>query len=148
MGACGITALATPSGEQPADWALNKAKGLGVDITAVALTAGITSGLKAAVNRSRPTGSGQSFPSGHASNTSVCDTLSTRKIDFISMPEEARLGLKIGFTALTVITAWAWVEAKQHYPSNVLGGMALGHFIGAFINDAFLGTEPHKNFLF
>lgn len=51
------------------------------------------------------------------------------------------MGLQIGFTTLTVSTAWARVEAKSHFPSDVLAGMALGHFIGAFINDAFLGTE-------
>jgi len=147
-GTCAITALVTPSGEQSGDWALNKAKGLTVDITAVALTSGITSGLKSAVNRTRPTGSGQSFPSGHASNTSVCDTLSARNVDCLSIPDGARLGLDIGFTALTVSTAWARVEAKQHYPSDVLAGMALGHFLGAFINDAFLGTEISKKFFF
>jgi len=148
IGTTVITAVATPSGEQSGDWALNKAKGLSVDITAVALTSGVTSGLKSAVDRPRPTGSGQSFPSGHASNTSVCDTLSARNVDSLSITDGARLGLKIGFTALTVSTAWARVEAKQHYPSDVLGGMALGHFLGAFINDAFLGTETPKNFFF
>lgn len=148
MGACAITALATPSGEQPKDWMLAKAKGLSVDIAAVALTAGVTSGLKAAVNRPRPTGSGQSFPSGHSSNTSVCDTLSARNVDSLAIPDEARLGLKIGFTALTVSTAWARVEAKAHYPSDVLAGMAIGHFIGVFVNDCFLGTAIPKNFFF
>jgi hypothetical protein len=148
IGATAITALATPSGEQSGDWALNKAKGLSVDIAAVALTSGVTSGLKSAVDRPRPTGSGQSFPSGHASNTSVCDTLSARNVDDLAIPDGARLGLKIGFTALTVSTAWARVEARQHYPSDVLGGMALGHFLGAFINDAFLGTKTPKNFFF
>lgn len=148
MGACAITALATPSGEQPRDWALNKAKGLSVDIAAVALTAGVTSGLKAAVNRPRPTGSGQSFPSGHSSNTSVCDTLSARNIDSLAIPARARLGFKISFTVLTVGTAWARVEAKAHYPSDVLAGMAIGHFIGVFVNDCFLGTTIPKNFFF
>lgn len=148
MGACVITALATPSGKQPGDWALNKAKGLSVDIAAVALTAGVTSGLKSAVNRPRPTGSGQSFPSGHASNTSVCDTLSSRNVALLSLPYGARLGLKFGFTGLTVATAWARLEAKAHYPSDVLAGMAFGHFIGAFINDAFLGTDIPHNFFF
>jgi len=143
-----ITALATPSGEQSGDWVLNKAKGLSVDIAAVALTSGVTSGLKSAVNRPRPNGLGQGFPSGHASNTSACNTLSARNVDCLSIPDEARLGLKIGFTALMVSTAWARVEAKQHYPSDVLVGMALGHFLGAFINDAFLGTETPKNFFF
>ena len=148
MGATVITALATPSGEQSGDWALNKAKGLSVDIAAVALTSGATTGLKSAVNRARPTGSGQSFPSGHASNTSVCDTLSARNVDCLSIPDGARLGLNIGFTGLTVSTAWARIEAKQHYPSDVLAGMTLGHFLGAFINDAFLGTDTPKNFFF
>ena len=114
----------------------------------MALTSGVTSGLKSAVDRPRPTGSGQSFPSGHASNTSVCDTLSARNVDDLGIPDGARLGLKIGFTALTVSTAWARVEARQHYPSDVLGGMALGHFLGAFINDAFFGTKTPKNFFF
>jgi hypothetical protein len=143
-----ITVLATPSGEQAGDWALNKAKGLGVDIAAVALTSGINTGLKAAVNRPRPNGLSQSFPSGHASNTSVCNTLSARNVDCLAIPDGARLGLKIGFASLTVSTAWARVEARQHYPSDVLAGMALGHFLGAFINDAFLGTEAPKNFFF
>ncbi len=141
MGALGITALATPSGEQPGDWALAKAKGLAVDAGAAALTWGATSGLKAAVDRARPTGSGQGFPSGHASNTSVCDTLSCRNVDLLEIPDAARLGLKIGFTGLTISTAWARLEARAHYPTDVLAGMALGHFLGAFLNDAFLGTD-------
>jgi hypothetical protein len=148
MGTCAITALATPSGERPGDWALNKARGLSVDIAAVALTSGITSGLKSAVNRPRPTGSGQSFPSGHVSNTAVCDTLSSRNVDSLSLPYGACLGLKIGFTGLTVGTAWVRLEAKAHYPSDVLAGIALGHFIGAFVNDCFLGTEMPKGFFF
>ena len=143
-----IVALATPSGDQPGDWALAKAKGLSVDIAAVALTWGATSGLKSATNRTRPNGSSGSFPSGHASNTSVCDTLASRNVDFLSLPDGARIGFKIGFTALTVSTAWARVEAKAHFPSDVLAGMALGHFLGAFINDAFLGADTPKNFSF
>jgi membrane-associated phospholipid phosphatase len=34
--------------------------------------------------------------------------------------------------------AWARVEARKHYPSDVLAGAALGHFLTAFIHDAFL----------
>jgi len=33
------------------------------------------------------------------------------------------------------------LEAGSHYPSDVFAGVAIGHFIGAFINDAFLGIE-------
>ena len=36
-------------------------------------------------------------------------------------------------------TAWARVEANQHYPSDVLVGLGLGHFMGSFFTHAFLG---------
>ena len=53
--------------------------------------------------------------------------------------------MKAGFTTLTLATAWARIEAKKHYPSDVLAGMALGHFIGAFVNDAFLDADSSPN---
>jgi len=147
--ACVITALATPSGEQPGDWALAKAKGLTVGIVAVALTEGTTDLLKYTTNRTRPDDSGhESFPSGHASRTAVCNTLATRNLQYLNMPNAARTGLRAGFLALSLSTAWARVESKKHYPSDVLAGMALGHFLGAFINDAFLGLDSPKNFSF
>lgn len=34
--------------------------------------------------------------------------------------------------------AWARLEGRHHYPSDVLAGAALGHFITAFIHDAFM----------
>jgi membrane-associated phospholipid phosphatase len=58
------------------------------------------------------------------------------------MPNKARLGCRVGFALLTAGTAWARVEAKKHFPSDVLAGIAIGHFIGAFMNDAFLGLDP------
>jgi hypothetical protein len=148
-GAYVITALATPSGEKSADWAEAKLKGLGVGIVAIGLTEGVTTGLKYATHRKRPDYSNyESFPSGHASRTAVCDTLAGRNVDFLSIPDQARIGLQVGFAALTATTAWSRLEAKKHYPSDVLAGIALGHFFGAFINDAFLGAEdPKKIFL-
>lgn len=141
-----VTALATPSGAEPGDWATAKLKGLGVGIAAVALTEGATDALKYATNRTRPDKSGHdSFPSGHASRTAGCDTLASRNIDYLSLPVEAQYGLKAGFTTLTLMTAWARIEAKKHYPSDVLAGMALGHFLGAFVNDAFLGADSNPN---
>lgn len=144
-----ITALATPSGEQSGDWALAKAKGLTVGIAAVALTEGTTDLLKYTTNRTRPDNSGHdSFPSGHASRTTVCNTLATRNLQYLEMPDAARMGLRAGFTAISLSTGWARLESKKHYPSDVLAGMALGHFLGAFIYDAFLGLDSPKNFFF
>ncbi|MEK9951044.1 MAG: phosphatase PAP2 family protein [Curvibacter sp.] len=47
----------------------------------------------------------------------------------------ARLGLDL----LAGATAWARVEANQHYPSDMLVGLGLGHFLGSFFTHAFLG---------
>ncbi|RJR33276.1 MAG: phosphatase PAP2 family protein [Deltaproteobacteria bacterium] len=144
-----ITALATPSGEESSDWTLNKAKGLAVGIAAVALTEATTDLLKYTTNRTRPDNSGRdSFPSGHASRTAACNTLAARNLQSLEMPGAARVGLRSGFLALTLSTGWARLESKKHYPSDVLAGMALGHFLGAFINDAFLGLDRPKNFFF
>lgn len=147
--ACLVTALATPSGEQSGDWVLAKTKGLSVEIAAVALTAGSTDLLKYTTNRTRPDNSGHdSFPSGHASITAACNTLASRNLQYLEMPDGARTGLRAGFLALSLTTGWSRLEAKKHFPSDVLAGMALGHFFGAFIHDAFLGLERPKNFFF
>jgi hypothetical protein len=144
-----ITALATPSGEKSGDWVSAKTKGLSVGIAAVALTEGTTDLLKYTTNRTRPDNSGHdSFPSGHASRTAACDTLATRNLQYLEMPDGARTGLRAGFLALSLTTGWARLEAKKHFPSDVLAGMAIGHFFGAFINDAFLGLDSPKNFFF
>jgi membrane-associated phospholipid phosphatase len=147
--ACVITALATPSGEQSADWVLAKTKGLTVEIAALALTEGTTDLLKYTTNRTRPDNSGHdSFPSGHASRTAACNTLATRNLQYLEMPDGARTGLRAGFLALSLTTGWARLESRKHFPSDVLAGMAIGHFFGAFINDAFLGLDSPKNFFF
>jgi hypothetical protein len=44
-----------------------------------------------------------------------------------------------GLTGLTLATGWARVEAGFHYPSDVLVGMAIGDFNGAFFDGAFMG---------
>jgi hypothetical protein len=59
------------------------------------------------------------------------------------MPEEAP-GLGAGAMttitthALTASAAWARIEAGAHYPSDTLFSIALGNFIGATVNDAFI----------
>jgi membrane-associated phospholipid phosphatase len=37
------------------------------------------------------------------------------------------------------------VEGQQHYPSDVLVGAALGHFLTAFIHDALLNLPEDGN---
>lgn len=134
--------LATPSGEDPASWFENKAKGYLVGTTAVAATAFATRQLKASVDRQRPNETDDdSFPSGHSSITAVFTRLTSRNLRWIETGDRARHTLDLGLDGLTIATAWARVESGEHFPSDTLFGMALGNFLAAFVNDAFLGME-------
>jgi membrane-associated phospholipid phosphatase len=133
------TALATPSGDEPKEWVSSKSKGLAVELAALGTTEGATELLKAAANRPRPTGeSTNSFPSSHSSWAFSCATLANRNLDSIDLPRNLKRSMQIGNLCLASGVAWARVEARAHYPSDVLAGAALGHFMTAFIHDAFL----------
>jgi hypothetical protein len=141
-----VTALATPSGEDPSQWIYSKAKGLSVELGAELVTAAATDALKDITNRSRPDGDGKSFPSGHSSAAFSSAALANRNLDSISMSKTLRFALQAGNWLLATATAWARVEAYAHFPTDVLAGASLGHFFGAFIYDGFMGVpelEPY-----
>jgi membrane-associated phospholipid phosphatase len=142
------TALATPSDDDPTEWGLWKAKGVGVELTAELATAGMTSVLKDATNRPRPSGTGQSFPSGHASGAFSSATLANLNWNSLAVPSAVRLPAQISNVLLATGVGWARVEADAHYPSDVLAGAALGYFLSAFIHDAFMGLPPDNKFQF
>jgi membrane-associated phospholipid phosphatase len=133
------TLLATPSGEEPRAWLINKAKGAAVEIAAVGATSAATVTLKNATDRERPNGADrESFPSGHASSAAVHGELAKRNLEAIDMASAARSAADIGIDIVMAGTAWARVEAGWHYPSDTLVGMALGTFIASFATRAFL----------
>ena len=137
-----ITLLVTPSGDDAGDWFVAKAKGVAVQFAAISAASAVTGQVKVSTRRERPNGAGnRSFPSGHASKSAVHTRLATENLQSINMQSGARRALGVGFTALTLGTSWARVEAGVHYPSDTLVGMALGNYIAAFVNDAFLGLE-------
>lgn len=137
-----VTILATPGGPEPVEWLLNKAKGTLVQVAAVSATGSITQELKRAVDRERPNGlAGESFPSGHTSSSAVHTSLASRNLESIQLGPRTRLALDAGLRTLTIGTSWARIEAGWHFPSDTLFSMALGNFIAAFANDAFLGTS-------
>lgn len=137
------TVLATPGGDGADEWFADKAKGFAVGLTTRLATGGVTQALKQGVGRERPDGGDHlSFPSGHASASAVNTRLASRNLRWIAMDDSTRRLLDGGLLALTVGTSWARIEAGKHYPSDVLVGMALGNFLAAFINDAFLGAAP------
>jgi PAP2 superfamily len=139
-----LTALATPSGEDPKQWTDSKAKGLSVEVGAELVTAGVTGGLKTATNRTRPSGGSDSFPSGHSSAAFSSATLANRNLDSIPMSKNLRFVLQAGNLLLATATAWARVEASAHFPADVLAGAALGHFFSASIYDGFMGVPELK----
>jgi len=137
-----ITALATPSGDSSGEWLADKSKGIAVGVAASLVTGGITSAVKSWSDRTRPDSSGSdSFPSGHSSSAAAFSTLAARNVQSIDMSSNFRRTTGIGFGVIAAGTAWARVEGGVHYPSDVLAGMALGHFVAAFFNDAFMGLN-------
>ena len=139
------TVMATPSGDDTSEWLTAKAKGLAVGIAASGITSGSTSLIKGVSGRTRPNGgSNTSFPSGHASGTAVFTTLARRNLEWLSLSPGSRISAGIAIAGIAVGTGWARVEAKAHYPSDVLVGYSLGYFFSAFINDAFLGIDNEK----
>lgn len=139
------TVLVTPSGDAPAHWLWNKAKGALVHIAAVSATANLTSQLKDAADRERPNGRAlESFPSGHTSGSAVHTRLASRNLQSLEISSGTRKAFDIGLYALTVGTSWARIEAGWHYPSDTLVGMAIGNFFASFFNDAFLGGDSSQ----
>lgn len=141
------TAIMTPSGRQPGEWALAKAKGIGVEVFAWQGSALATHGLKVATNRTRPDDSDdRSFPSGHATSAFSAAALANRNLDAIAMQKGWRSALKGTNLALASAAAWSRVEGKKHFPSDVLAGAALGHFLTVVIHDTFIGLGDDKKF--
>ncbi len=138
--AYGATLLASPSGG-----ASTKLKELGVGLAAIGMTGLTTSVLKDTTGRTRPNdGDDRSFPSGHVSLTAVASVLAARNVDHLQIRGWSRTTLHGALILLPFATSWARVEAGAHYPADVLAGIALGHFVGAFIDGAFLGTDATR----
>jgi hypothetical protein len=131
--------VAAPSGDEPWPWALDKAKGFGVEYAATFVTSRSTSFLKSTTGRERPDGSNESsFPSTTASDSFGFSALARRNLDAIEPPPLLDGALRVGLTATAAAASWARVEAGKHYPTDVLVGASLGNFVALFVHDAFL----------
>jgi hypothetical protein len=135
------TALLTPGRDQSGEWLTDKMKGFIVGGAAIGLSEGIVGIVQPALDRERPDGSNQSFPSGHATAAASFSTLAAKNIGTMQLDRGTEIAADSGLVIITAGTAWARVEAKRHYPADILAGMAIGHFVSAFVNDAFLGLD-------
>ncbi len=144
-----LTAAAMPNEDDPHKKTDGKQKRIGIGIGAFALTYGVSESLKDQTGRMRPDGSdNDSFPSNHASSASVFVTLASRNLEALPTSHQQQNLFCAGLTALAFSTGWARIEGNRHYPSDVLAGHAIGHFLGAVINDTFLGPDYSKNLRF
>ncbi|HKI51006.1 MAG TPA: phosphatase PAP2 family protein [Geothermobacteraceae bacterium] len=124
--------------------ARNKLQGLGLGLTANLTTAGLSYGVKKTARRSRPDASDhESFPSGHSSLAATNAALFSANLDALPLVPAARTTLRGTGYALAWGTAWARIEAGQHYPSDVLAGLALGHFVARVAQDTLLPNAQH-----
>lgn len=143
-----VSVLATPSGDDPAQWLESKAKGYVMGLAAIGLTSATTDKLKTTTDRERPNGADQkSLPSGHTSSSAVSTRLASRNLRSIDIDDSTERAFNVGLDMLTIGTAWARVEAGAHFPSDTLVSIALGNFMASFVNDAFLGLsdDPRRD---
>ena len=93
----------------------------------------LTGRLKKISGRERPDGvEDDAMPSRHSATSAAETAMTRRNLDYIDMNPTLRDAAKIGLHALDGLTGLARVEADQHYPTDVLAGIALGNFVSSF----------------
>jgi len=115
-----IGAVILPAGAAVGALVVKDHQGLGQLALAYASTMAVVYILKPTVDRTRPDGGGQSFPSGHAASAFAGAA-------FL----QQRYGWRLGVPAYALATyvGWSRVEADRHHPSDVVASAAIG--IGA-----------------
>jgi len=140
-----ITALAAYSGQGEA-WFMNKGQGLALGFTARRINGEVTNAIKFNTYRERPdTSDLYSFPSGHTSNATIYASLAAQNAAYMNLSPLQETLWKTSSYTIAGLTAWARVEGRLHYPSDVLAGYALGNFLGAFLNKAFINPSYQDN---
>ncbi|MDQ7016130.1 MAG: phosphatase PAP2 family protein [Gammaproteobacteria bacterium] len=141
------TALLTPSGNTPSQWLANKSRGISAQLLAGGLAGSSSEHLKDLFQRRRPDGSDKrSYPSGHATTAASYATLTNANLAAFALNPKQRQTISDLNWGLAGGVAWARVEGQKHYPSDVLAGMALGHFVSATLNDFLLGQQDSEHF--
>jgi membrane-associated phospholipid phosphatase len=106
------------------------------DVVAMGSGYALSAGIKRLADRTRPDGSNNlSFPSLHATSAFSAAQVTARNLSTRKSPYAG--AMKVSLFTLASASAWARVEAAQHYPSDVLTGAAIGNFFVA-IGNAFL----------
>jgi len=93
-----------------------------------------TDELKVAFGRERPNRENKlSLPSGHTSTSFTAAASIVQNFVTADLATHESAALKLGLYGLAGTTAWARLEARKHFPSDVFLGAALGNFISRFV---------------
>jgi hypothetical protein len=124
---------------------VNKARGTVIVYFAASSGIDVTNNIRKFVFRKRPSGSDfRSLPSGHATEAGSYSVLINRNIEYIDTSESIQKASKLLSTTLAAGTAWSRIEAKGHYPTDVLLGYSLGHFMSGFVFDSLMNLEANE----
>jgi len=70
-------------------------------------------------------------------------TLAEPVVEYLSIDTSSKQTLGLTFDSFAALTAGARVEASMHYPSDVLAGWAVGHFVAHLAQD-FIDPDQQK----
>lgn len=141
-----LTGLFCPYRDGISGFLRDKGKGFLIGGMALLINWQITEGLKDISERDRPDyEDNESFPSGHASTAALLSSLATKNLEYIDISDTTKRWLGYAFSSLAFATAYARVEGRKHYPSDVLMGYAIGHFIGVFFDELFFKKNSRIN---
>ena len=144
-----VTELLSPHEGGISNFLKDKGKGFLIGGIALLIDWQITQGLKDVSERDRPDyEDDESFPSGHAATSSLLSTLATKNLEYMSLSDNTKKLLHIGFSSLAFATAYARLEGRKHYPSDVLMGYAIGHFLGVFFDELFFSKAAPSDLSF
>lgn len=130
-------------------YALSKLRGGVVTELSARSTKPANDSLRSFIHRRRPDHSDhRSLPSGHATEASTSRALIARNLDSSRIDESAKKVVNAVNGAITGAVMWARVEARRHYPSDVLAGYSVGYFVSSVIYDSLMNLESNQTFSF
>lgn len=129
------------------DYGMNKFKGSLFVYGSTKLGIDTTNNIRKFARRQRPNESDhRSFPSGHATSAGSQRAVASRNLQHIEMPPLFQKSLQLVTSTAAAGTLWARVEARAHYPTDVLVGYSVGSFISGIIYDTFMNLSPNESF--
>ena len=94
--------------------------------------------------RGRPNGNEKSFPSGHATAAGARVALSNYNIFRSNLKPQTKWILATTNWTLAYMVGYSRIESHNHYPEDVLAGIAIGYWTANVLKKTFTNTFPSK----